>query len=371
MIRRLLILNGLAILGVILFHSSGWGFVAMFAWVHRYMPATTDTFAQAGGTAYYAFRLIEQLIVVSIPAFLFVSGFFIAFATGRTHKTVGWNIVGARIKNLLIPYLLWSLLAFAMGMVLDGRRLSPLAYVQLLLTGGATPAYYYVILLCQFYLFSPFLVPLAKKHWVLLLSVALVLQLAVQILQYPVILGLDVPSGMQPFVDRVPKWFFATRAFWFTLGVVFGFHLKTLKAWITRYKWVWLGLTVVTYVLGVIEWEMYIKWSGHIGMAHRETLLDNVFSIAFIFAFFAFANVSILWSKQLGWLGGKSFGIYMAHVPVMEVTARAIYHLAPWLLAYQILFQPILIVLGLGIPLLLIVLMERSPARRYYQYVFG
>ena len=371
MIRRLLILNGLAILGVILFHSSGWGFVAMFAWVSRYMPDATSNFEQAGSAAYYAFRLVEQLIVVSIPAFLFVSGFFIAFATGRTHKTVGWNVIGARIKNMLIPYLLWSLLAFAGWVIFDGRRLPPLTYIRLLLTGGATPAYYYVILLCQFYLFSPFLVPLAKNHWKWLLAAALVLQLAVQVLQYPVILGFDVPAAIQPFVDKVPKWFFPARAFWFTLGVVAGFHLKGLKAWITPHKWAWLVLTVVTYVLGVIEWEMYIKWSGHIGMAHRETLLDDVYSLAFIFAFFAFANVSIPLSRELGNLGSKSFGIYMAHVPVMEYTARAVYLLVPWMLAYQILFQPLLIVLGLGIPLLLMLLMEKSPVQRYYQYVFG
>ncbi len=371
MIRKLLILNGLAILGVILFHSTGWGFVAMFAWVYRYMPDAASNFEQAGNAAYYAFRLIEQLIVVSIPAFLFVSGFFIAFATGRTHKTVGWTVVGARIKNMLIPYLLWSLLTFVAWLVLDGRRLSLSEYGRLLLTGGATPAYYYVILLCQFYLFSPILVPLARKQWKLLLLAALILQLTVQVLQYPVILGFDVPTAIQPFVDKVPKWFFPARAFWFTLGVVAGFHLKGLKTWLAPYKWAWLGLTVVTYALGVIEWELYIQWSGHIGMAHRETLLDNVYSLAFIFAFFAFANVSIPLSRQLGNLGGKSFGIYMAHVPVMEYTARAIYLLLPWLLAYQILFQPVLIVLGLGIPLLLMALMEKSPVQKYYQYVFG
>ncbi len=371
MIRRLLILNGLAILGVILFHASGWGFVAMFAWVHRYMPTASSNFEQAGSATYYVFRLIEQLIEVSIPAFLFVSGFFVAFATERVHKTVSWNIIGARIKNLLIPYLFWSLLVFVAWLVLDGRRLSLVEYGRLLLIGGASPAYYYVILLCQFYILSPFLVPLAKNHWKSLLLAALILQLVVQILQYPVILGLDVPTTIQPFVDKVPKWLFPARAFWFTLGVVFGFHMQTLKAWVTRYKWVWLGLAIVTYVLGVIEWEMYIKWSGHIGMTHRETVLDNIYSIAFIFAFFAFANMPMPFSRQLGNLGSKSFGIYMAHVPVMEYIARAIYLLVPWLLAHQLLFLSILIVLGLGIPLLLMMLMEKSPVQKYYQYVFG
>ncbi len=371
MIRKLLVLNGISILGVILFHSSGWGFVAMFVWVSRYLPVTSPNFDQVGSASYYTFRVIEQFMVVSIPAFLFVSGFFIAFATGRSHKTVGWNIIRARIKNLLIPYLVWSVLVFAIMFVIEGRKLSPTGYLRLLLTGGATPAYYYVILLVQFYLISPFLVPLAKTRWVLLLIAALAIQLTVQVLQYPVILGFDVPIWWQPFVDKVPKWFFPVRIFWFTLGIVVGFHIKGIKAWIARYKWVLLGITIVTFVLGIVEWELYIKWSGHIGMNHRETLLDDVYSLAFILAYLAFEKTTIPYSKQLSDLGTKSFGIYLAHAPIMEYIARIIYHIAPLLLAYQILFQPTLIVLGLGIPLLLMMAVAKSPVRRYYQYIFG
>jgi hypothetical protein len=35
MFKRLLFLNGLATIGLILFHSAGWGFVAMFFWPER------------------------------------------------------------------------------------------------------------------------------------------------------------------------------------------------------------------------------------------------------------------------------------------------------------------------------------------------
>jgi hypothetical protein len=55
----------------------------------------------------------------------------------------------------------------------------------------------------------------------------------------------------------------------------------------------------------------------------------------------------------------------------MEYVARSIYLLFPALLQYQIILQPIIIVTGLGIPLLLIALMNRQPLRRYYSYVFG
>lgn len=369
MVRRLLLLNGLAILGVILFHASGWGFVAMFAWAHRYLPVTSPNYDQVGSLAYYVIRVIEQLIVPSIPAFLFVSGYFIAFATGRNQRTVSWTIVGARIKNLLIPYLIWSFV-FLLLYFLEGKRYSLVEYLRLLLTGETNPAYYYVILLCQFYLISPFLIPLARTHWIALLVVSGLIQLTVQLLQYPVFLGLEV-GPLQPLVDVVPKWFFPARIFWFSFGVVAGFHLQSLKNRVLSMKWGLLAALVITFLAAMLEFELYVHLSGFELLTHRETLIDSLYSLLFLLSFIAFDQVVLPYSKQLGELGAKSFGIYLVHPPVMEYTARAIYHLTPWVLAYQILFLPILIVLGLGIPLLLMAAVKRSPARDYYQYLFG
>jgi hypothetical protein len=55
----------------------------------------------------------------------------------------------------------------------------------------------------------------------------------------------------------------------------------------------------------------------------------------------------------------------------MIFLAKAIYHLAPWLLAYQLLFLPVMIAVGLAVPLLLMTVVIDSPARRVYAYQFG
>ncbi len=370
MVRRLLLLNGLAILGVILFHASGWGFVAMFSWTHRYLPVTSPNYDLVGSPAYYILRVIEQLVVFSIPAFLFVSGYFIAFAAGRQQSTISWSIIGARIKNLLIPYLVWSFVVLVLYFF-EGKRYTPVEYLRLLLTGETNPAYYYVILLSQFYLISPFLVPVARERWKLLLVVTALIQLSVQLLQYPTLLGLELPAAFQPFIDVVPKWFFPARIFWFSFGMVFGFHLQQFKAWVIQFKWTLLAILLFTFVLGLPEWELYFRMSGSGWLNPRETFIDTIYAAAFLLTFIAFDGLAVPFSKQISDLGVKSFGIYLVHSPVMEYTARAIYHLAPWLLAYQILLQPILIVLGLAVPLLLMAAVKRSPARGAYQYLFG
>jgi peptidoglycan/LPS O-acetylase OafA/YrhL len=98
----------------------------------------------------------------------------------------------------------------------------------MLITGSTNEVYYYVPLLAQMYLLSPFLVPMAKKRWALLLLITGCIQLAVQMLYYSAMLGLKIPE-LQPFVDIAPKWLFPTRIFWFSLGIVAGFHIQELK----------------------------------------------------------------------------------------------------------------------------------------------
>lgn len=369
MLRRLLPLNGLAILGVILFHASGWGFTAMLSWSNRFLPPGASPFDQIGSASYYALRSLEQLIVFSLPAFLFVSGVFIALATGRARRRIDWKVVTARVRGLLIPYLLWSLVLIALN-VFQGQRSSLGELTVTLVTGGANPAYYYVPLLIQLILLSPLLTYLAKKNWRLLLLITGLIQLVVQLLYYPALLNVQVP-WLAGAVDVVPKWLFVTRIFWFSLGIVAGFEISAFERLVSRLKRPMLLSALLLLPLGVLEWELMQRFSGTPWLQHRETILDSVYSIAVIFAALGFDLSRAPFAAQLNSLGIHSFGIYLIHSPAMEYTARIIYHLAPGLLAYQLAVQPIMILAGLAIPLLLMAIVNRSPVRAYYKFSFG
>ncbi len=369
MVRRLLYLNGLAILAVILFHTTGWGFVAMFSWTPRYLPVSEPVFDQMGSLSYYALRVIEQTVAAAIPLFLFVSGYFLAFAAGK-RPNLEWKQVGARIKALLIPYTLWTVGLWVLYAVERGPA-SPLQYLVMFLTGSTTPAYYYVPLLIQYYVLAPILIPLARKYWVWLLVVTGAFQLLLQGGITAVnLFGVDSVPQWVIWLASLPKWLFLARLFWVALGLVVGFHLKTFKEFLDKSKWVWLGTAVLLIPLGVIEWQLILRSSGQPWLDHRETVLDTIYALAVLFAFLGFAHVKFPANAVVSDLGSKSFAIYLAHIPVMEYVARAIYVLAPAVLQYQILLQPILIVTGLGIPLLMIATMNRPPFRRYYGYVF-
>lgn len=368
MYKKLLYLNGLAIFSVIIFHAVGWGFTAMFFWAHRYSSINSPTLADVNLLNYYVFRVIEQLVVFTIPAFLFVSGFFVAFVAGRDGKNLTWKVVGARITALLIPYLLWANLVF---LVLKQANVDSVwDYFRIILTGSVNPSYYFIPLLIQFYLLSPLIVPLARKWWKGLLLVTGLFQLLIIAMQYLSVLSLPVPIlNIQP--DLIPKWFFPARIFWFCAGVVIGFHLPAFKAWLARYRQVILAVLFITIPLGIIEWEFLFQRSGQRWVDPRETLIDALYAVAVLLCLIAFDKLPLPMNRTLSDLGSKSFGIYIVHAPVMEGVSRVIYHLFPALLSNTPLLVIILIVSGLGIPLAAMSLVNISPARRIYAYLFS
>jgi len=341
----------------------------MFWWTHRYMAVNVPNFDQMGSPAYFVLRLIEQAVIFAIPSFIFVSGFFVAVATRRDQRTIEWRIVLTRIKNLLIPFTIWSLLILAAGWM-QGQRYSLGETFIVFITGRTAAPYYYVPLLVQLLLIAPVLVPLARNRAGLLLIVTGVIQIFVLLLRYVQILELEIPE-LKPLMFLNRSWLFTTYVFWFSFGIVAGFHLERVKYVLNRLKNSFPILMVIFFVLGVIEWEYLLRLSGQEWIGPSETLIDQVYAGAVILGFLLFEKFNLPLAAQLADLGSKSYGVYLVHAPVLEYSARLIYHFVPGILANEALFQPVLIVLGLGIPLVMMAAVNRSPARMLYKTVFG
>jgi peptidoglycan/LPS O-acetylase OafA/YrhL len=169
----------------------------------------------------------------------------------------------------------------------------------------------------------------------------------------------------------MPKWVFLTRIFWFPLGVVVGFHITQFKDVLVRLKWVFLVTAIACIPLGMLEWEILFRLSGRDYLNMRETILDSIYAIAFIFAILSVSNDSLVWNGQISDLGVKSFGIYLVHYTAMEYVAKLIYQFAPMLLGMQVVFQSIILIIGFAVPLALMYIVEKTFARRYFRYLFG
>ena len=370
MTRRVFLLLGLAILGVVLNHAGGWGQIAMFLWTDRYMPVSVPYWDQLGTSSHYVLLVIRQFGFFSVPAFLFVSGFFVAYATRGSVPVSVWKVVTVRIRNLLAPYLIWSGVIVLSDM-LQGRIYKPIEYLQQLVTMGVNGGYFYIPLLCYLYLLSPLMIPVAKTRWRLLLSATALIQASGIIMHYLGPFWIDkIHQGLA--VCTVPAWLPTNWVFFFALGMVTSLRIKQSKRWLVPRRWSLLAAVVSLFLLSALESDALLRATKSNWFAGYETLSYNLLAVACILCFLAFDNVSIPLSGAVHEMGKKSYAIYLLHSKVMEFVARVIRQLAPWMLEYQVLlFVPLMFVVGLGIPLLLTALVAMSPAKRAYRYLFG
>lgn len=360
MTKKLLLLNGLAILVVPLHHATAYGLNAMTEWAHRYMIVTGTNLDQLSSLKYYLTMAIRQLDSFAVPAFLFISGYFIAFMARGEKSKVTWKMVLPRVKILVIPLLLWTII-----------RNMLLLRVPNSLDDLLNP-YTFILLLIQFYLVSPFIVPLAKNRGKLLLLAAAVIHLGVQTLKYLYFIGLDFP-GMDILIWLTPRWFFlAQQPFWFPLGVVIGLHLTEVNKLLMPLKRLLLVSTIVLGVVSVFEYLYIDQILGDTGSNPALAgFTRTLYILALILWYLTLNEDKIPFSKQISKLSGRSLGIYLANIPVSYVVAVFFYHYIPALLGMQLLYQGFLFLVGLFGPLLLMELLRRSPARRYYRLVFG
>jgi membrane-bound acyltransferase YfiQ involved in biofilm formation len=342
--------------------------MGMFWWTDRYQAVSVPNFDQLGTLPYYALRAIQQLTLFSVPSFLFFSGFFVSYMGRSSQTAMSWKAVVARLRYVLIPYLIWSVVIFV-GNALQGIAYSPTEYLWQLIAGKATGAYFFVPLLCQFYLLSPILLPFAKTKGRLFLLIAAFLQFGTMGIRYLTLYQPNSPV-LNAMIWLTPDWSFVRWAFFFAIGLFCGLRLGWFRLWLSQLPWTLLLVLLSLGLSSLVEAELLFENAGDLWLGPLK-LSSSLYAMVFILCFVRFARMPTSSTSFLNHLGKRSYAIYLLHPKILEFTARVVRQLAPQFLAYQLPFVALLFVLGLGGPLLLMSVVSRSPARRYYHYLFG
>lgn len=313
--------------------------------------------APVQGAAFHGLVVLQALGAFAVPAFLFVSGAFLAYAA----RELSAAFVRSSLERILWPYVIWSLIFYAVVAIAAGERYSAAGYVKNLLVGYP---YHFVPLLVFWYLATPALVRVGRTHGTLLIVTIAAWQAWLMVLHYPEMFGVQ---GRLPAWTRstTPPVIFTSMADWgvyFPLGLVMSLHTAALKPRLERWRWAMVAATALLFGLGLANAFRLVNapWARLVAPVPLMFVLP-VIDRAWIPRFASFE-----------WLGRRSYGIYLSHFVVINLMAIA---LGPWVplpAAGALVVYPLFLVAALGFPILLMEAMGRSGAgRRAYRFVFG
>lgn len=358
--RNLGSLNGIAILSVIAAHAAGWVFTAMFFWTNRYLPVSVPDYRMMNTPVYYLFVFFNVATIFSVPAFLFMSGFFAAYIT-RTSKGFTWKTVLTRIRELFFPYLVWSLVVFAYQ-AWNGQVFTPLVYLEKVLTGKALPHYYYVAVIVQLYIVAIWLLPFVQKHWKWALGAALAAQIVSIAPNY-----LRFINGLS---NPIPTTFFTTFVFYFAFGAAVFYNSKRIIDRLHAWKWWLLAGALIALAAALIETESIFQRFQVDFRGGVITIPSMAYAILFMLAFLGFSRDLNLTSRWLTLLGQRAYGVYLIQPLILEFVSRAVYHFLPFFLGWYIPFFIVIYIAGLSIPLAFAWAIRKVNGR-LYPFLFG
>jgi fucose 4-O-acetylase-like acetyltransferase len=114
-----------------------------------------------------------SMLQFAVPGFFAASGVLCAAA-----EPVSGNLTRARLRRLVVPYLLASVLAQAFWVAFDGRGLSPPQLLRDFVLGSSFGPFYYVLHAVLFVLVTPWLARLSPRALAAVTAVAVIAQAA-------------------------------------------------------------------------------------------------------------------------------------------------------------------------------------------------
>ncbi|HEG42722.1 MAG TPA: acyltransferase [Phycisphaerales bacterium] len=289
-------LRGIAIIGVVLIHTMSDSV--------RFGQHTVD-----GSVGFYYTIFLRQVINFSVPAFLFISGYFVA--KGAQKHTDYINVTAKRLARVLLPYFIWSMAILLTSGILSGKIDAIMIFLKLL-TGKASTPYYFVLLIAQFYILTPVLMYVnSRKNGFALIALINLMFLATF---YIVRLFFSIGIPLY-FIFTLP---FYSWMIFFQYGLLLGAN-PTLEKRINSRPGTFASLAIFGLMLSFAEALLMLKEFGNVGFAMSTIKLSSCIYAIGIISFFLWLKTKITkWPKPLLLIGNYSFGIFLIHMLFLD-----------------------------------------------------
>ncbi|MEI6518687.1 MAG: acyltransferase [bacterium] len=310
--------RGIAIFCVIVIHAIGsaWYFV-------------NDN---SGAENLYFLVSLRQVVAFAVPVFLFMSGYFLRDVV--IHDFPDYiAFLRKRLVRILVPYLLWSFVYIGYTALSTWVYPSILSVFTTLLLGQASGPFYFILLICQFYILLPLFLFLRKSTFGFVSVCILNILGIVALYAYTLITG----SSPSLVCYGVP---FFMWMIYFMIGINANkiyTYLRTPAIVITL---------VITLIIAVIEslYLMHISGENTVFATSSVRLGSMLYTIPIILLVLKLSKSRWSIPGKLVHLGHYSFGIYFIHMLILTFTSQFI-TTVPFITAHPMLYSIILTIL--------------------------
>jgi peptidoglycan/LPS O-acetylase OafA/YrhL len=251
-----------------------------------------------------------QLMNFCIPAFLFISGYWIskkAIISVQDYKT----FLKRRLSRILIPYFCWSVILLGYTAIRENRFDVCLIIFKLLTGRAASPyyPYYFIIVLTQLYMLTPLLNYINRRPYGLPLVVLINVTglLALYLSRLGVIL--HIPITLPFFI-----WIF-----FYEIGLLIGSRSDKLFV-PKRFQIFILSGLLAAIILMELEGYIILSKYGDIYFAVSITRYTSfMYSVFVILGFLVLREHISRWPSLLVVLGRYSFGIFLIHMSILPM----------------------------------------------------
>jgi peptidoglycan/LPS O-acetylase OafA/YrhL len=356
------LLRSLAIIGVVIIH----------------ITAPLDLYAHQGIFMYYLFVSLHLAQRFCVPVFLIISGFFLTYKIDYQQNPT--LVLKRRLFRIIPPYLFWSLFFYSLDIALGERTFNLFSLLKDLLTGSAVGAYYFVILIIQFYILWWLLSKLKIWSYTKLLMISLGIQILITSYLYYYLFQIHY----FPVIDLMYR-LIAAWSFYFVFGLFLGKNYENTKNFLQKIRVPLILLTCIFLLLSIVEFYIIdglnllntINTQTGTIAAKIETAISywrissQLYSVAFFLLIISFHNTNFLSSgvtQIFKKVSEYSFAIYLIHQPIIWKLFFRVFKLlgTGTLASFFVIF-----VLDLGICYGLIYLGCKFLPKKYTRYIFG
>ncbi|HET7010130.1 MAG TPA: acyltransferase [Anaerolineales bacterium] len=301
---------------------------------------------------------LKSLGPIAVPVFLFLSGGFLAYALRDKPIGPAYRAVALGLRHILVPYVLWSLVFYALIFVLNRDVYTPVEYAKYLLVGYP---FNFVPILIAFYAISPILVRwIGARPWPTLLAIGAYQIFSIAALQ-PDMLGVTFPAWTTYLTIPGLRLTVAIWAIFFPLGMAFGLHAEGFRQAVERWRWPLLAGTLALYLLVVAdEAGALVAPQAVLALPLLAVLLVPVVR-----------REAIPFVRSFEYIGRRAFGLYLTNLIFLNLVLVAVQAFVPGLLQAVLVLVPLGLALTVGALVAMAAALERWPGPAAQRYVFG